>query len=85
MGLVSAVRVLVGPVHTTSNSTPLILSSTNIMVQVSVREDPVMMKEDVDDTITEEGARTMREMGEGGHIQYLQLFSVATSDCDICV
>ena len=65
MGVVSAVRVLVGPVHTTSNSPPLTISSTT-MEQVRVREEPVKVEEE-DDTITEEGARTMREMR---HMQY---------------
>ena len=56
-GVMSAVRLSVGLVHKTSKSTPLVLSSTNKMVQVSMRDEPVM-KEDEDDTITEEGART---------------------------
>ena len=63
VGEVSAVRWSVGPVHTTSNSTPLTLSSTNTMRQVRVREEPVKMKGGGDDTITEKGVWTMREMG----------------------
>ena len=66
VGVVSGVRLAVGSVHKTSKSTPLILSSTNKMVQVNMRDEPVM-KEDEDDTITEEGARTTREMR---HMQY---------------
>ena len=65
MGVVSAVEVLVGPVHTTSNSTPLTTFS-NTMEQVRLREEPVKMEEE-DETITEEGARPMREMR---HMQY---------------
>ena len=65
MGVVSSVRVLVGPVHTTANSTPL-TTSFNTMEQVRMREEPVKLEEE-DDTITEEGARTKREMK---HMQY---------------
>ena len=41
MGGESALRVLVVPVHTTSNSTPLTRSSSNSMEQVRVREEPI--------------------------------------------
>ena len=57
VGGVSVVRLSVGPIHNTSNSIPLILSSSSIMVQVSMMVDPVKMEEE-DDTITVEGART---------------------------
>ena len=64
MGAVSAMRVLVGPLHTTTNSIPLTRSSAKSMEQVRVREEPIKMEVRGDDTITEEGARTMREMDE---------------------
>ena len=66
VGVVSAVRLSVGPIHNTSNSTSLILSSFSEIVQVSMMADPVKMEEE-DDTITVEGARTMAEIG---YMQY---------------
>ena len=58
MGVVSVVRVLAGPIHTTFNSTLLTTLSTNTMEQVRVRENPMKAGEDMEDTITEEGAQT---------------------------
>ena len=58
VGVVSAVRVLAGPIHTTSNSALLTTRSTNTMEQVRVRENPMKAGEDMEDTITEEGAQT---------------------------
>ena len=58
MGVVSAVRVLAGPIHTTFNSALLTTCSTNTMEQVRVRENPMKAGEDMEDTITEEGAQT---------------------------
>ena len=55
---VSAVRVFVGPIHTTTNSTPLTTRSTNTMEQVRLREEPMKAGEDMEETITEEGAWT---------------------------